>query len=287
MLFFVYNFVDTFDFRTTELNVLVYGLGSKLKMLTDLAGHYFHDRHHHIILRGFSMDITLKQVMLTLNRAADNAKNAVLNESELFDLLNEYYDSNCLYLFIHSIDVLFTKNHKIFNFLSRLFKAVKNVRFVASLDHINSPLMWSVGESSIFQWTWYHVTTYEPYSVEKKSSSGISMISTSSKSWKLSIDLSSMKHVYESLNTNAQKIFVIILKNFLDSNNTQGYPFHDLYLQCREDFLVNSEITLRAQLSEFKDHNLLKTKKSPDGSELIKINVDKETVRQFIQSLEG
>lgn len=257
-------------------------------MLTILAENYFRDQHHLIVLRGFSMDITLKQVMLTLNRSADNAKNPIFNESDMFDLLNTYYTSETkLYLIVHSIDVLFSKNQKIANFLRHIFKAVKNIRMVASLDHINSPLLFSIGDTSIFQWTWYKITTYEPYSVEKKSSSGNSMISTSSKSWKLSIDLSSMRHVYESLNTNAQKIFVLILKHSLTSTSKHGYPFHDLYLECREEFLVNSEITLNAQLSEFKDHNLLKTKKSSDGSELIKINVDTQTVKQFIQSLEG
>ena len=35
----------------------------------------------------------------------------------------------------------------------------------------------------------------------------------------------------------------------------------DLYQRCREGFLVNSDLTLRAQLVEFKDHKLIKSKK--------------------------
>lgn len=36
--------------------------------------------------------------------------------------------------------------------------------------------------------------------------------------------------------------------------------FQDCYQQCRESFLVNSELTLKVQLTEFKDHKLLKVK---------------------------
>ena len=35
----------------------------------------------------------------------------------------------------------------------------------------------------------------------------------------------------------------------------------DLYQRCREAFLVNSDLTLRAQLTEFRDHKLIKSKK--------------------------
>lgn len=40
-----------------------------------------------------------------------------------------------------------------------------------------------------------------------------------------------------------------------------GLSFQDFYQQCREAFLVNSDLTLRAQLTEFKDHKLIRTKK--------------------------
>lgn len=40
-----------------------------------------------------------------------------------------------------------------------------------------------------------------------------------------------------------------------------GLSFQDFYQQCREAFLVNSDLTLRAQLTEFRDHKLIRTKK--------------------------
>lgn len=41
-----------------------------------------------------------------------------------------------------------------------------------------------------------------------------------------------------------------------------GLAFPDLYQKCREAFLVNSELTLRTQLTEFKDHKLIRIKKA-------------------------
>ena len=40
-----------------------------------------------------------------------------------------------------------------------------------------------------------------------------------------------------------------------------GMSFGDLYQRCGEAFLVNSDLTLRAQLTEFRDHKLVKSKK--------------------------
>lgn len=114
------------------------------------------------------------------------------------------------------------------------------------------------------------------------------MISSTSKSWKQSINLSSVQHVYESLNSNAQKIFLLLLKQYVNYSKQQAsIPFSELYLTCREEFLVNSEITLRAQLSEFKDHSLLNIRKGPDGSEAITLGIDKSIASKFIDSIEG
>lgn len=124
------------------------------------------------------------------------------------------------------------------------------------------------------------------------------------------MDFSSVKHVYESLNGNAQKIFVFILKKHVEgasskeatveskndksvrskaasSTSDRNFLFSELYMICREEFLVNSEVTLRAQLSEFRDHNLLKIKKGDDGrGDIIVVLVDKAVASRFLESLE-
>ncbi len=40
-----------------------------------------------------------------------------------------------------------------------------------------------------------------------------------------------------------------------------GLSFNACYSKCREQFLVNSDSTLKAQLIEFRDHKLITSKK--------------------------
>lgn len=161
------------------------------------------------------------------------------------------------------------------------------MRIIATVDHVNSPLLWSLTESSTYRWLWFHVATFSPYLVERKhSSSQSSIFTTGSKSWKQSTNLLAVKQVYNSVNSNAQKIFLTILKLYIESRSRNStFTFYTLYLSCREEFLVNSEVTLREHLAEFKYHNLIKMTKASDGAESIQVIIDKETVKRFNDSV--
>ncbi|XP_016407837.1 origin recognition complex subunit 2-like [Sinocyclocheilus rhinocerous] len=65
-----------------------------------------------------------------------------------------------------------------------------------------------------------------------------------------------------------------------------GLSFQDFYQRCRESFLVNSDITLRTQLTEFRDHKLIRTKKGADGVEYLLIPVDNGTLTDFLEKNE-
>ena len=47
--------------------------------------------------------------------------------------------------------------------------------------------------------------------------------------------------------------------------------------------LVNSDLTLRAQLTEFKDHKLLRIRRSPDGTEVLHIPLENNQLEEFVQ----
>jgi origin recognition complex subunit 2 len=65
-----------------------------------------------------------------------------------------------------------------------------------------------------------------------------------------------------------------------------GYPFHELYNTCRDKMLVNSDLTLRAQLTEFKDHKLLRSRRNPDGTEVLDIPIENSLLEGFVQKYE-
>lgn len=60
----------------------------------------------------------------------------------------------------------------------------------------------------------------------------------------------------------------------------------ELYRKCRESFLASSTSTYRAQLTEFLDHRLLKSKRTADGAEHLTIPLETELLKQFLQEQE-
>ena len=59
--------------------------------------------------------------------------------------------------------------------------------------------------------------------------------------------------------------------------------FHDCYMKCRAEFLVNSDFALGAHLTEFYDHKLVRSRKGTDGVEHLLILVDKEILSKYME----
>lgn len=61
--------------------------------------------------------------------------------------------------------------------------------------------------------------------------------------------------------------------------------FTKLYHECREKFYVSNELTLRAQLTEFIDHKLIKLKTEVDGYETVYVLIDDANLKLFLEDL--
>ena len=72
-----------------------------------------------------------------------------------------------------------------------------------------------------------------------------------------------------------------------DADNYQGLAFMELYRKCRSEFLVASDLALRAQLTEFRDHKLIRSKKGADGGEYLTIPLDKPTLSAFLENIQN
>ena len=71
-----------------------------------------------------------------------------------------------------------------------------------------------------------------------------------------------------------------------ETDTYQGLAFMELYRKCRAEFLVASDLALRAQLTEFRDHKLIKSKKGNDGGEYLTIPLDKPTLNAFLENVQ-
>ncbi|CAI9719486.1 origin recognition complex subunit 2-like [Octopus vulgaris] len=240
-------------------NIMVYGFGSKKSLLEKFFSEKLNG-YDHVIVNGFFPSLSIKHIL-------DSITEEILNEEGTFKTLLDQCefikksledDDRDFYLLIHNIDGIMLRSAKVQNIFSFLCK-IKRFHMVASVDHINAPLIWDQMRYIKFNWLWCDVTTYEPYMEETAYENSL-MVQQSGR-----LALSSLSHVMHSLTSNAKGIFMLLaryqMENQASVQNYQGMSFHDLYQRCRESFLVNNDIALRSQLTEFRDHKLIKSKK--------------------------
>ncbi|XP_075876779.1 origin recognition complex subunit 2 [Nelusetta ayraudi] len=266
-------------------SVLVYGLGSKKALLEDFrVTHLAQDIH--LVVNGFFPSITLKSILNSLTCEVLEHEGSFRTPSDQILFISKTLgDSPDLhvYLIIHNIDGLMLRGEKTQNALGQL-ASLPNLHLVASIDHINGPLVWDQFQQSQFNWLWWECVTFQHYAEETSYENSLLVQQTGA------LALSSLTHVLRSLTPNARGIFKLLVKFQLENKDNPSYTglsFQDFYQRCREAFLVNSDLTLRTQLTEFKDHKLIRTRKGADGVEYLLVAVDTNTLMDFLDNEEA
>nr|CAD7454616.1 unnamed protein product [Timema tahoe] len=265
-------------------SVILYGVGSKRILLQRFQDECLQDKPV-LMVNGFFPSLTIKEMLDCITDDILELENCPVNVHECIDRIESEFRSDPqleLYFIVHNIDGPTLHTHKNQEILSRLAR-VDNIHLVASVDHINAPLIWDQKKLSRFNFLWWDITSLLPYTSE--TSFETSMLVQHSGA----VALASLRNVFQSLTSNARQIFLIVAKYQLNNKSNSSYtdlPFRDLYWQCRESLLVSSDLALRAQLTEFLDHHLVKYRRSIDGSELLNIPVDHATLTQFVDQQE-
>lgn len=265
-------------------NIVLYGLGSKRDLLEKFRTTMLQDSIH-VVINGFFPGISVKSI---LNSITEDVLSHMGTFQSVLDqrdwIINRFKEDSSLELFllIHNLDSQMLRGDNSQQILGQL-SSLRNVYLIASIDHLNAPLMWDHAKQSLYNWLWYETTTYSPYTEETSYENSLLVKQSGS------LPLSSLIHVLRSLTPNARGIFRLLMKYQLDNQDCPSYiglSFQDFYQQCREAFLVNSDLTLRAQLTEFRDHKLIRTKKGTDGVEYLLIPVDSGTLADFLEKEE-
>ncbi|XP_073502604.1 origin recognition complex subunit 2 [Phyllobates terribilis] len=261
-------------------NIVLFGLGSKRKLLEKFRSALLQDSLH-IVINGFFPSITIKSILNSITEEALGYPGTFCSPLDQMNFIAEKFKEEPsleLYLLIHNLDSHMLRGDKCQQVLGQL-ASISNIHLLASIDHINAPLMWDQSKQSLYNWLWYETTTYSPY-IEETSYENSLLVKRSG-----ALALSSLTHVLRSLTPNARGIFRLLAEYQMankDNPSYTGLSFQDFYQQCREAFLVNSDLTLRAQLTEFRDHKLIRTKKGPDGVEYLLIPLDFGTLTDFL-----
>jgi origin recognition complex subunit 2 len=248
-------------------NLLIFGAGSKRKLLEKFAETML-DNQLCLVVQGYLPTLQIRTILTTITSNIFQYEDTPTNE-KLLRLIEEgfahpeRYEETipaALYILIHNIDGPALRNLKAQTILSQL-AAIPQIHFVASVDHINACQLWDASMKTKLNWVWHEVHTYDRYVEETKYDQTLLGSSSGSSSEIVGM---SLRFVLRSLTPNAREIFRVLAQHQLDNANAQehGLSYRQFYEKCREKFLVTSEETMRSQLTEFRDHNVIITKKS-------------------------
>ncbi|XP_053328240.1 origin recognition complex subunit 2 [Spea bombifrons] len=262
-------------------NIVLFGLGSKRNLIEKFRTCLLQDSLH-IVINGFFPSITVKFILNSITEAALDHTGTFRSLLDQMNFIVQKFKDDLsleLYLLIHNLDSQMLRGDKIQQVLGQL-ASLPNIHLLSSIDHINAPLMWDQSKQSLYNWLWYETTTYSSYAEETSYENSLLVKHSGA------LALSSLTHVLRSLTPNARGIFRLLAEYQLankDNPSFSGLSFQDFYQLCREAFLVNSDLTLRAQLTEFRDHKLIRAKKGADGVEYLVIPLDLGTLTDFLE----
>jgi origin recognition complex subunit 2 len=274
-------------------NLVFYGYGSKRNLLNDFAQSSLTDGPM-IVVNGFFPSISIKDILSKITSGALGmaAPTGVIQDHvkficDYFGDKDREYES--LYIVIHNLDGPNLRNERTQTALSMLARA-DNIHLVASVDHINAGLLWDNVKSSRFNWIWHDATTFDDYLVETSFENSL-LVRTDELG-----GARGAKFVLDSLTSNARGVFKILADHQLDEmknarlegrgNESVGLTYGQYYQKCREGFYVSSDLALRTELTEFRDHKLISTRKSLDGTELFFIPLDRATLDNIVLQLD-
>ncbi|KAK3877687.1 hypothetical protein Pcinc_017622 [Petrolisthes cinctipes] len=280
----VLNFPRWMTYLCEGFSIFLYGLGSKKQLLSKFQQEYLSD-YDHIVINGFFPSLTLKNILNNIIEDILEHTGGLHGGQDQLDLIEATYtrpDTAPLFIIIHNLDGAMLRGEKTQAAIARL-ASLPRVHVLASLDHINAPLILDSHKMSQYNIVWFDATTLERYQEETSYENSLLVQQSGS------LALSSLIHVFKSLTPNAKGIFMLLAKHQLeqkDNSSYTGLSFSDMYQRCRESFLVNSDLTLRAQLTEFRDHKLLRSRKGHDGVENLIIPLPPATLQDFVTQQE-
>ncbi|XP_020104467.1 origin of replication complex subunit 2 [Ananas comosus] len=277
--------------------LLMYGFGSKKVLLEDFASTTLTD-YGVIVINGYLPSVNIKQVLITMvevlwdqlkvNRKCppNKSKMQLPSSSQTIDDILSFLDSQIstdndgfICVLIHNIDGPALRDSETQQHLARI-ACCSHVRIVASIDHVNAPLLWDKKMvHTQFKWCWYHVPTFAPYKVEGTFFPLILASGGNAQTTKTALV------VLQSLTPNAQSVFKVLAEYQLANEKEEGMPVSTLYTKCRERFLVSSQVTLNSHLTEFKDHELVKIRRHSDGQDCLYIPLSTEALEKLLQEL--
>ena len=150
---------------TQGFNVLLYGYGSKRRLMAALAAELHAAAGCVVVVNGYLASLALKDVLATLARALGPATPATPATPDAILAGLDSLHQPPLSLLVNSLDGPALRSPRAQAVLARL-AAHPKLRLVATVDHVRSSLLWDAARASQFNFVWHDTTTFEPYAAE-------------------------------------------------------------------------------------------------------------------------
>ncbi|KAJ2842393.1 Origin recognition complex subunit 2, partial [Coemansia brasiliensis] len=281
---------------SSGFNIVFYGYGSKRRLINAFASELGEDAPVAII-NGYFPTLNLKQ---SLEKIAVEILDLGITSGSIADLaalIHGYFSSSSctvdkMYIVVHNIDGPCLRKHQA---SLAVLASSPRVHVLASIDHIEAPLIWDTSAITRFNWAWHDLTTFEPYTVE----TSYENFTTEAKE----IGPRGVLHVLASLTENAKGIFRILAEYQIaeavmdddaattdtqkkSGSNVPEMPYNSYFTACRDQFLVTNEMTFRSQLTEFRDHKVIQSRHAPDGTEFVFIPLSASVLGTILENMD-
>ncbi|KAF8981209.1 Origin recognition complex subunit 2 [Entomortierella lignicola] len=297
MLLYEEQFPQWYFELMSGFNLLIYGYGSKRSLLTKFATSILTDAPL-IIVNGYFPTLTIKEILEKINSASLQYNGPMGTLQDQIALIQAYFAQpdrtvKKLYLLIHNIDGSSLRSEKIQSALS-LLASCPHIHLIASMDHINTNILWDTVKSARFRWVWHELTTFRPYMTETSFENSI-MVRQGE------LGPRGIQFVLASLTSNGKGLFRILAEHQIQAERESvggsvpsstsknhmdwGMAYNTLFRKCQENFLVSNAVTFRTQLTEFRDHRIVHSKKGADGVEILYIPLSGSILEGILEKM--
>lgn len=195
---------------------------------------------------------------------------------------------------LHNIDGESLRDMRTQNYLARLISA-KQIWFVTSADNINTPFLWDVDRTSLYNFIWHDTTTFESYANETSFDDPLTLGTTRN-----AAKSKGLKFILSSVTSNARELYKALIHLQLEKldrmnlpssgdgepvpgNLNSATPLQTLYDTASAQFSVSNEVNFRTMLTEFIDHKMLTLTKDQAGVDVVFIPYDRDTIEQILE----
>ncbi|KAF8270793.1 origin recognition complex, subunit 2 [Lactarius quietus] len=297
---------------TEGFNLIFYGLGSKRRVLNELArACATRARAHVLVLNAFQPSFSARDILTALTQLPGSPDGV----DGITQFLSGAPSSRRrrLVLIVHNIDAPALRgapNNKARALLSAL-TGLDGVQVAASIDHIGAPLLWTSTEMLARRWLWHDLTTLAPYDAELAGADPASLRAAPAAAARggaaaaglgAGMTETAAVHVLAAVTQRARKLFVLMGRRQLDALADAGIAeptnpadsgevaiaYDVLFNLARDNFIATNDTALRALLGEFRDHRLVVTigTGAMGTGETLWIPLRKERLKKLLDGLE-